>query len=396
MTVYATTEAFVEKLLAVYRVCRQREYMQSGERQRMIAENEPTLEDKKCKYFLKCDPTGNEKNCMYLPECEPAEDEKKRQYFQKCGENAVEYAYSRGWADASDVMNRELPIERRNAAALVHEFLKKEMKEPDDDDWNPAKRLRDLYDCHVCVNHVAQVFVKGIMGAIDTDGMNSTENSSVFGMHELVSDDEALQIALRAVNPEARLKNAEEKAADKEAKEEATAEEKAADKEAKEEAAAEEKVASEEAKEEAAAEEKAASEEAKEEAAAEEKTAAENTSDKLSAEKSENVYFNERRLSMDEATALYEKAENAVLIDVRSQLEFEAGHLKNAINIPMAKIIDGGDGLKKIFPDGKILKQVPLFLYCDAGYQSEVAARCLSAGGFDRVFWFGTEGRYQN
>ena len=34
------------------------------------------------------------------------------------------------------------------------------------DNIDPAEILRDLYDCRVCVNHIAQIYLRGIMDAI--------------------------------------------------------------------------------------------------------------------------------------------------------------------------------------------------------------------------------------
>lgn len=80
-------------------------------------------------------------------------------------------------------------ITRRKAAGIVHEWLLAH-GERDEADIGPAAVLKDLYDCHECVNHVAQVYVKGIMG----------DSSPVFGMQEILSSREAAETAERACN----------------------------------------------------------------------------------------------------------------------------------------------------------------------------------------------------
>ncbi len=65
------------------------------------------------------------------------------------------------WLESEDLIFRDKFLERRNAARIVHEFLRRVLKEPDEDDISGAKTLKDLYDCHVCTAHIAQVYSKG-------------------------------------------------------------------------------------------------------------------------------------------------------------------------------------------------------------------------------------------
>ena len=65
-------------------------------------------------------------------------------------------------------------------------------------------------------------------------------------------------------------------------------------------------------------------------------------------------------------------------IDVRSPEEFQAGHLHNAVNIPLDKIVEG---IKAVSPD----KNAPLNLYCRSGRRSEAAMLELKKAGYTRV-----------
>lgn len=87
-------------------------------------------------------------------------------------------------------------LTRQNAAKTVHEWLKNVRLEPDEQDIEAALRLRDIYDCHACVGHVAQVYVKGIM----------TAKAGMFGMREELSEREAEEIAKRASEPAKRVR----------------------------------------------------------------------------------------------------------------------------------------------------------------------------------------------
>lgn len=91
----------------------------------------------------------------------------------RCG--AMESVGERWYSDYMDYalrkgiitdLENEFPdaaIMRQSAARVIHEMLNKVYNEVDDENWLEAERLADLYDCHTCVMHVAQVYVKGIM-----------------------------------------------------------------------------------------------------------------------------------------------------------------------------------------------------------------------------------------
>ena len=78
-------------------------------------------------------------------------------------------------------------LERRTAAYMVHKYLLNVLKEEDVSDISPAFGLRDIYECRVCVYHIAQVYMKGIM----------TVRDSVFGVREAVEEEEAEEIINR-------------------------------------------------------------------------------------------------------------------------------------------------------------------------------------------------------
>ena len=52
---------------------------------------------------------------------------------------------------------------KKEAARIVHEYIRNQLHEEDVEDIDAAECLRDLYDCHACVNHIAQTFLKGII-----------------------------------------------------------------------------------------------------------------------------------------------------------------------------------------------------------------------------------------
>lgn len=88
-----------------------------------------------------------------------------------------------------------LPLQKRFAAAIVHDVLLRFLGEEDEENWDAALSLRDLYDCHTCVIHIAQTFVKGII---------PPSSDEVFGTRDLLTKSEAKTIVSRIWNISAR------------------------------------------------------------------------------------------------------------------------------------------------------------------------------------------------
>ena len=68
----------------------------------------------------------------------------------------------------------------------------------------------------------------------------------------------------------------------------------------------------------------------------------------------------------------------AVWIDVRSEQEFQEGHLNNAVNIPVDQIVRR---IHEAAPD----KDTPVNLYCRSGRRAEVALQELKKAGYTKV-----------
>jgi phage shock protein E len=65
----------------------------------------------------------------------------------------------------------------------------------------------------------------------------------------------------------------------------------------------------------------------------------------------------------------------AVLVDVRTPAEFNARHLRNAINIPV-------DEIETSLPTHFANKNQPILLHCNGGRRSAVAKTKLNANGY--------------
>ena len=79
--------------------------------------------------------------------------------------DCIEEAHRLGIIDKYESEHPENIVTRKDAARILHLYMTKELEIGDEADISPASVLKDLYDCRVCVNHIAQVYLKGIMKA---------------------------------------------------------------------------------------------------------------------------------------------------------------------------------------------------------------------------------------
>ncbi len=86
-----------------------------------------------------------------------------------------------------------------------------------------------------------------------------------------------------------------------------------------------------------------------------------------------------RMVEGDEALHLVESG--ALLIDVRSPAEFEAGHLTGARNIPVEALTDRAAELGSL--------GTPVVLYCKKGPRSDRAGKALQLHGFRHIYVLG-------
>ena len=106
------------------------------------------------------------------------------------------YALKKGIISDSEYEFPNAAITRQSAARLVHQMLMKAYNEQDDENWTAAEALADLYDCHTCVMHIAQVYVKGIMTGCG-DGL--------FHGSDALTRAQAEEIIIRLAEPSLRI-----------------------------------------------------------------------------------------------------------------------------------------------------------------------------------------------
>lgn len=182
------------------------------------------------------------------------------------------------------------PVTRQSAARIVHESLLKLFGETDNDNWQDAESLPDLYSCHSCVMHIAQVYVKGIITPYD-DG--------AFHLTDYLTFSETADIIIRIIDPSLRI---------------------------------------------------------------------------VPPSLGHDIEF------IDYAAALEMIKGGAVLIDVRNSDDYAAGHLIDAVSVPISELIyDSKTAMRNISADSSII------VYCRTGANSTKAASLLKKSGFIKV-----------
>jgi len=83
-------------------------------------------------------------------------------------------------------------------------------------------------------------------------------------------------------------------------------------------------------------------------------------------------------ISVHEMTTKINK-ENARVLDIRDSKDFKAGHIVDAINVPLVKLDSEIKNLQKY-------KEQPLIIVCNMGQQAGQAVHKLQAAGFEKVF----------
>lgn len=86
-----------------------------------------------------------------------------------------------------------------------------------------------------------------------------------------------------------------------------------------------------------------------------------------------------KEVTVDEALAALKKDPEAVLVDVREESEFAAGHVKGSVHLGKGVIERDAE---KRFPD----TDQPLYLYCGGGFRSALAADNMQKMGYTNVF----------
>lgn len=211
--------------------------------------------------------------------------------------DVMQYGYRAGWLEEQDVLSKNDLLTRKTLARILHNFIRLELHEADVTDWHAAQKLQDLYDCRTCVNHIAQIYVKGIL-----DGFFSQDNRFIWGMDEPLSPEASKRIIERCFTPALRQPPVS----------------------------------------------------------------------------LDTDLPTPERISYETALSYLQQDKKIILIDVRSDAEYEESHLKNALPIPLMNILKNPYQVCDA-------RDRHILLYCNEGYQSDIAATKLLECGYRDV-----------
>ena len=108
-----------------------------------------------------------------------------------------------------------------------------------------------------------------------------------------------------------------------------------------------------------------------------------NKADKNTTETEENQQeMSYERISQEEARQLMEQEDGYIILDVRTEAEYEEGHISGAICIPNETILD------------EMLEELPnkeqlILVYCRSGNRSKQASQKLAELGYTNIKEFG-------
>lgn len=95
----------------------------------------------------------------------------------------------------------------------------------------------------------------------------------------------------------------------------------------------------------------------------------------------EDTEMDYQQISPQKAKEIMETEANVVILDVRTQEEYDSGHIKNAVCLPNEDILSEPE----ILPD----KAQQILVYCRSGNRSKQAAQKLADMGYEKVLEFG-------
>lgn len=92
---------------------------------------------------------------------------------------------------------------------------------------------------------------------------------------------------------------------------------------------------------------------------------------------------NYKMVSMSEGLEIAKKNPDAIIVDVRREDEYNAGHIPGAVLLTMETI--SAETAEKVLPD----KSKMILVYCRSGRRSKIAAQTLSELGYSNLIEFG-------
>ena len=111
----------------------------------------------------------------------------------------------------------------------------------------------------------------------------------------------------------------------------------------------------------------------------------EETTQSTESDPTQSMFFNSNKNNSADATAILERAKQelaqgkAILLDVRTEGEWNGGHFKSAQHLSLQEI-QGGEPAKLM--EGKWDPKLKIYTYCAKGIRASIASKLLNDAGF--------------
>ena len=95
-----------------------------------------------------------------------------------------------------------------------------------------------------------------------------------------------------------------------------------------------------------------------------------------------NDNINVKKISSEEAKSIIDSSNDEIIVDVREKNEYEEGHIKDSILIPL-------DTLENTIEDIIKDKESQILVYCRSGRRSAEASKIIKSLGYTNIYDFG-------
>ena len=95
-----------------------------------------------------------------------------------------------------------------------------------------------------------------------------------------------------------------------------------------------------------------------------------------------NDNINVKKISSEEAKSIIDSSNDEIIVDVREKNEYEEGHIKDSILIPL-------DTLENTIEDIIKDKDSQILVYCRSGRRSAEASKIIKSLGYTNIYDFG-------
>lgn len=90
-----------------------------------------------------------------------------------------------------------------------------------------------------------------------------------------------------------------------------------------------------------------------------------------------------QQITAEEAKSMMEEQPDAVILDVREQDEYDAGHIPSAVLLPVGTVNE--ETAASAIPE----KDTVVLVYCRSGNRSKTASQALADLGYSQIYEFG-------